>query len=40
MIDAGCVIRDRWKPVLDVFAKEGIRYALEAHPRVAYDICG
>ncbi len=30
---------DRWTPILDVFASEGIRFALEAHPgEIAYDI--
>jgi sugar phosphate isomerase/epimerase len=29
----------RWKPILDVFAQEGIKFALEAHPaEIAYDI--
>ncbi|MDX2140941.1 MAG: sugar phosphate isomerase/epimerase family protein [Chloroflexota bacterium] len=40
MIDAGYrEFADRWKPILDVFAAEGVRYALEAHPgEIAYDI--
>jgi sugar phosphate isomerase/epimerase len=40
MIDAGFrEFADRWKPILDVFEKEGIRFALEAHPaEIAYDI--
>jgi len=30
---------DRWLPILDVFKKEGVRYALEVHPtEIAYDI--
>ncbi len=30
---------DRWNPILDAFDKEGVRYALEAHPsEIAYDI--
>jgi sugar phosphate isomerase/epimerase len=29
---------DRWTPILDVFAQEGIRFALEVHPtEIAYD---
>ncbi len=29
----------RWKPILDVFQAEGVRFALEAHPaEIAYDI--
>jgi sugar phosphate isomerase/epimerase len=40
MIDAGYrEFGDRWKPILDVYAKEGVRYALEPHPtEIAYDI--
>ncbi|NWF69730.1 MAG: sugar phosphate isomerase/epimerase [Chloroflexi bacterium] len=40
MIDAGYrEFADRWNPILDVFDKEGVRYALEAHPtEIAYDI--
>ncbi|MEZ4669648.1 MAG: TIM barrel protein [Anaerolineae bacterium] len=40
MVDAGFKdFADRWIPILDVFAKEGIKYALEAHPaEIAYDI--
>ena len=40
MIDAGYrEFADRWKPVLDVFASEGVKFALEAHPsEIAYDI--
>lgn len=30
---------DRWKPILDVFAEEGVKWALECHPaEIAYDI--
>jgi sugar phosphate isomerase/epimerase len=29
---------DRWNPIIDVFDKEGVRYALEVHPsEIAYD---
>jgi sugar phosphate isomerase/epimerase len=29
----------RWKPIFDVFAEEGVKYALEVHPsEIAYDI--
>ena len=29
---------ERWKPILDVFAQEGVRFALEVHPtEIAYD---
>jgi sugar phosphate isomerase/epimerase len=40
MIDAGYrEFADRWNPILDVFDKEGIRFALESHPtEIAYDI--
>ncbi len=40
MIDAGYKeFADRWKPILDVFDKEGLRFALECHPaEIAYDI--
>ncbi len=40
MIDAGYKeFADRWKPILDVFQQEGVRFALEAHPaEIAYDI--
>jgi len=40
MIEAG--FRDfaeNWNPILDVFAKNGVRFALEVHPtEIAYDI--
>jgi len=30
---------DRWNPILDVFQKEGVRFALEVHPtEIAYDL--
>lgn len=30
---------ERWNPILDVFAEEGIRFAFEVHPtEIAYDI--
>lgn len=40
MVDAGYrEFADRWKPILDVFAEVGVRFALEAHPaEIAYDI--
>ncbi len=40
MIDAGYhEFAERWKPILDVFQQEGVRFALEAHPaEIAYDI--
>jgi sugar phosphate isomerase/epimerase len=40
MIDNGFKeFGDRWKPILDVYEREGIKYALEAHPaEIAYDI--
>ena len=40
MIDAGYVeFAERWTPILDVFAAEGVRFALECHPaEIAYDI--
>ena len=40
MINAGYrEFADRWKPILDVFQQEGVRFALEAHPgEIAYDI--
>ncbi|MDX2160026.1 MAG: sugar phosphate isomerase/epimerase family protein [bacterium] len=40
MIDAGYrAFADRWKPILDAFQQEGIRFALECHPaEIAYDI--
>jgi sugar phosphate isomerase/epimerase len=39
-IDAGYLdFADRWRPILDVFQQEGIRFALEIHPsEIAYDI--
>jgi sugar phosphate isomerase/epimerase len=40
MIDAGYrEFADRWKPILDVFEQEGVRFALECHPaEIAFDI--
>jgi sugar phosphate isomerase/epimerase len=30
---------ERWKPILDVFVEQGIRFGLEAHPtEIAYDV--
>ena len=39
-IDAGFAdFGARWKPILDVFSQEGIRFALEVHPtEIAFDI--
>jgi sugar phosphate isomerase/epimerase len=39
-VDAGYAdFAGRWKPILDVFEKEGVRYGLEVHPtEIAYDI--
>ena len=39
MIDAGYKdFADRWNPILDVFDKEGVKFALEVHPsEIAYD---
>jgi sugar phosphate isomerase/epimerase len=40
MVEAGYrEFATRWTPILDVFAQEGVRYALEAHPsEIAYDL--
>ena len=40
MIDAGFKdFGDRWKPILDSFAADGIKFALEVHPtEIAFDI--
>jgi sugar phosphate isomerase/epimerase len=40
MIDAGFKeFAARWTPILDAFAKQGIKFALECHPaEIAYDI--
>ncbi|TAJ23282.1 MAG: sugar phosphate isomerase/epimerase [Planctomycetota bacterium] len=40
MIDAGYKdFADRWKPILKVFADEGVSFALEVHPtEIAFDI--
>ena len=39
VIDAGyCDFADRWRPILDVFADQDVRFALEVHPsEIAYD---
>lgn len=39
-VDAGFAdFAARWKPILDAFQKEGVRFALEVHPtEIAYDI--
>jgi sugar phosphate isomerase/epimerase len=40
MIDDGFkLFADTWNPILDVYAQEGIRFALEVHPtEIAFDI--
>lgn len=40
MIDDGFkLFADRWNPILDVFAENGIKFALEVHPtEIAFDI--
>lgn len=40
MIDAGYrEFADRWKPIMEVFEQEGIRFGLECHPaEIAFDI--
>ena len=40
MIDDGFkIFADTWNPILDVYAQEGIRFALEVHPtEIAFDI--
>ena len=39
-VDAGYRdFADRWLPILDVFKKEGVKFAMEVHPaEIAYDI--
>jgi len=39
-IDAGYAdFAARWKPIMDVFAENGVKFALEVHPtEIAYDI--
>lgn len=39
-IDEGYVdFANRWKPIMDVFAENGIKYGLEVHPtEIAYDV--
>ncbi len=40
MVDKGFKdFAERWKPILDVFAENGVKFALEVHPtEIAYDI--
>ena len=40
MIDRGFTeFGERWKPILDVFESEGVRFGLEVHPtEIAFDI--
>jgi sugar phosphate isomerase/epimerase len=40
MIDAGfALFAQQWKPILDVFQQNGVRFALECHPcEIAFDI--
>ena len=40
MIDAGFEeVAQRWTPILDVFAEQGVRFGLEVHPtEIAFDI--
>ena len=40
MIDAGYAdLARRWRPILDTFAEQGVRFALEVHPtEIAFDI--
>ncbi len=39
-IEAGyALLKERWKPILDVYAENGIKFALEVHPtEIAFDI--
>jgi sugar phosphate isomerase/epimerase len=39
-IDAGyALLKERWTPILDVFAENGVKFALEVHPtEIAFDI--
>jgi len=39
-IEAGyALLKERWKPILDVFAENGVKFALEVHPtEIAFDI--
>src|SRR6185436_12575686 len=39
-VDAGYKdFAERWRPILDVFKQEGVRFALEVHPsEIAYDL--
>ncbi|MDO5554552.1 MAG: sugar phosphate isomerase/epimerase family protein [Planctomycetia bacterium] len=37
--DGFALLAERWTPILDVFAENGIKYALEVHPtEIAFDI--
>ncbi len=40
MIDAGFAdFGARWRPILDTFAEQGVRFALEVHPtEIAFDL--
>ena len=40
MIQAGFdLLAERWNPILDVFKKEGVKFALEVHPtEIAFDL--
>src|ERR1051326_6214749 len=39
-IEAGyALLKERWKPILDVFQQNGVKFALEVHPtEIAFDI--
>ena len=39
-IDAGyALLKERWTPILDVFAENGVKFALEVHPtEIAFDV--
>jgi sugar phosphate isomerase/epimerase len=37
--DGYALLKERWVPILDVFAENGVRFALEVHPtEIAFDI--
>ena len=37
--DGFALLKERWTPILDVFAEEGVKFALEVHPtEIAFDI--
>lgn len=37
--DGYALLKERWTPILDVFAENGVRFALEVHPtEIAFDI--